>query len=45
MALSLFHDSLMGLDMVDQDLEHAIKLRFLYVPQDIIIELLFRGRL
>ena len=38
MALSRRHDRLMSWVMADQDLEHAIKWRVLYVPQDIEIE-------
>ena len=38
MALSRRHDRLMSWAMADQDLEHAIKWRVLYVPQDIVIE-------
>ena len=36
MALSRCHNSLMSWAMVDQDFEHAIKWRVIYVPQDIL---------
>ena len=38
MALSRHHDRLMSWAMIDQDLEHVIKWRVLYVSQDILIE-------
>ena len=38
MALSRCHDCLISWAMVDKDLEHAIKWRVLYIPQDIMIE-------
>ena len=38
MALNRRHGYLMSWDMVDKDLEHAIKWKILYVPQDIKLE-------
>ena len=38
MALRRCHDSLISWAMIDLDLEHVIKLRVLYVPQDIEME-------
>jgi hypothetical protein len=38
MSLCRGHDKLMSWTIVEQDIEHAIKWRFSYVPQEILIE-------